>query len=115
MLHVLGSKDRVMEVINTVGFWTLQYSVPSVGTVTLFVPTPSTWFSEYVEKASAMHEPANMTDCMVQMLSRLAYHLTQNENIFVVPFALVIEQNMKRDEMCQYFQKTHFYWQTCQK
>ena len=108
VLHVVGSEDRVMNVINTVGFWTLQYIVPEVGVVSLFVPSVSTWFSEYVDKASMMHEPANMTDCMVQMLSRLANHVTQSQETYVVPFALEIDHSMKRDEICHYFQQNTF-------
>ena len=106
VLHVVDSHDSFLEVINTVGFWTLEYHVSGANSVSLFVPSPSTWFNEYVDKASPMHEPSGMSDCMIQIMSRLLHHYTSNSCVFVVPFALAIEKSMKRDEVCLHFQKS---------
>ena len=65
VLHVLDSHNSILEVTNTVGFWTLEYHVTGANYVSLFVPSPSTWFNEYVDKASPMHEPSGMSDCMI--------------------------------------------------
>lgn len=105
VLHVVDCKDNELEVIDTVGFWTLEYHVSGSKLVSLFVPTPATWIREYVNTASPMHEPTNMTDCMVQIMTRLINHYTTTSSIFVVPFALSIEKSMTRENVCLHFQK----------
>jgi hypothetical protein len=105
VLHVVDCDNTVLKVVDTVGFWTLEYNVSGSKSVSLFVPSPSTWFREYVEKASPMHEPTNITDCMIQIMSRLLHHYTTSSSVFVVPFVVAIEQYMTREDICLLFQK----------
>ena len=92
VLHVVDSHDSILKLINPIGFWTLEYHVTGAKSVSLFVPSPSTWFNEYVDKASPMHEPTNMSDCMIQIMPRHLHHYTRNSCVFVVTFVLAIEK-----------------------
>lgn len=108
VLHVLDSDNTVLEVVDPVGFLTLEHIVGGSKSVSLFVPSPTNWFRQYVERASPMHEPADMSDCMIQIMTRLLHYYTTSSSVFVVPFAVIIEQNMTREDICLLFQRHSF-------
>ena len=105
VLHVVDCRNTVLEVIDTVGFWTLEYHVSGSKSVSLFVPSPANWFREYATVTSPSNEPTDMTDCMVQIMVRLLNHYTATSSIHVVPFVLSLESHMTREDICMHIQK----------
>ena len=106
--NAIAKKDDDQTLVNSLGFYSLEYNNNNENAVTIYLPQISDWFRKCISSVDKKREPTNMPDCMCQILAVLANVKTNDSCLEVVPFLVSIDYEMTREDVCQTMQEYSF-------